>query len=102
MKKSGKDNPYRLKRDAAVALEYDPESSGAPRVTAKGSGLIAQKIIDLAKKYNIPIKEDPDLVHILSRLELNREIPPAVYRVVAEILAFVYSLNQKYDLKKGP
>ena len=87
-------------RQRAVAVKYDPEVSGAPRVTAKGSGLLAQKIIDLARKHHIPIKEDPDLVQILSKLQLNQEIPQAVYRVVAEILAFVYSLNNKYDVKK--
>ncbi len=88
------------KRGHAVALGYDPEASGAPRVTAKGSGFLAQKIIELARKHNIPIKEDPDLVQILSKLELNQEIPSAVYKVVAEVLAFVYSLNRKYPVKK--
>ncbi|MBI5186321.1 MAG: EscU/YscU/HrcU family type III secretion system export apparatus switch protein [Nitrospinae bacterium] len=88
------------KREQAVTLKYDPEVAGAPRVTAKGSGLIARKIIELARKHNIPVKEDPDLMQILSRLELNQEIPSSVYRVVAEVLAFVYSLNQKYGMKK--
>jgi flagellar biosynthesis protein len=88
-------------REKAVSLKYDPEVSGSPRVTAKGSGLVARKIIELARKHNIPVKEDPDLIQILSRLELNQEIPPSVYKVVAEILAFVYSLNQKYGTKKN-
>jgi len=84
------------KRERAVALEYNPKISTAPRVTAQGVGLIATKIIALALKNNIPIKEDPDLVQILASLELNQEIPSSVYKVVAEVLAFVYSLNQKY------
>ncbi len=98
MKKTAKGS-YFSKREHAVALKYGPEISGAPKVAAKGSGLLAQKIIELAKKHNIPIKEDPDLVQILARLELNQEIPPSVYKVVAEILAFVYSLNQQYPSK---
>ncbi len=49
----------------AVALKYDSETDSAPRVTAKGSGKIAQKIIELAQKHNIPIKDDPDLVNVI-------------------------------------
>jgi flagellar biosynthesis protein len=77
----------------AVALKYSPLRDTAPKITAKGRGIIAEKIIDLAKKHNIPIQKDPDLVHILSQLNLEDEIPESVYQVVAEILAFVYSLN---------
>ncbi len=79
----------------AVALRYHPESDKAPRVTAKGSGRVAEKIIEIAQKLNIPIKDDPDLVEILSKLDVEEEIPPGIYIVVAELLAFVYSLNRK-------
>ncbi|HOK06387.1 MAG TPA: EscU/YscU/HrcU family type III secretion system export apparatus switch protein [Syntrophales bacterium] len=79
----------------AAALRYDPGKDRAPKVTAKGRGFIAEKIIALAKKHDIPIKEDPHLVQILYRLDLDEEIPPKVYRAVAEILAFVYRLNEK-------
>jgi flagellar biosynthesis protein len=68
-------------------------------VTAKGKGFIADKIIALAKENNIPIKEDPDLVHLLSQVDLNREIPASLYQVVAELLSFVYKLNGEYSAK---
>ncbi len=85
----------------AVALKYIPQKDRAPKVTAKGSGFLAQKIIDLAQKHGIPIKEDPALIQILAQLDLNQEIPPAVYIIVAEILVFVYSLNKKWHEIEG-
>ena len=57
---------------------------------------MAEKIIDLALRHGIPLQENPALIQILSQLDLNQEIPPAIYVVVAEILAFVYSLNKGY------
>jgi flagellar biosynthesis protein len=83
----------------AVALRYKTGDDNAPRVTAKGTGLIAEKIIEMARKHGIPIKDDPDLIEVLSRLDLNEEIPPELYVVVAELLAFVYRLNGKKGLK---
>jgi len=79
----------------AVALKYDPQKDAAPVLAAKGRGFVAEKIIDIAKKNRIPIKEDPNLVQILSKLEIDEQIPPVLYKAVAEILAFVYSLNEK-------
>ena len=92
MKEKGKKT---LKK--AVSLQYEPHKHEAPMVTAKGQGLVAEKIIEIAKKHNIPIKDDPDLVEILSQLELEEQIPPTVYQVVAEILSFIYHLNKKYQ-----
>ncbi len=91
------------KAKTAVSLKYNPEKNTAPKVTAKGQGSIAEKIISFAKENNIPIKEDPDLVQVLSQVNLNQEIPPAVYQVVAELLAFVYKMNQNYKpaISKG-
>jgi len=80
----------------ATAIEYDRERDPAPRVTARGRGLTAEKIIELATKHGVPIKEDPVLAQILSRLDIDEEIPPELYKVVAEILAFVYSVNERY------
>ena len=82
---------------SAVALKYHTETDAAPKVTAKGEGLIAERIIALAKENQVPIKEDPDLVQILSQVDINKEVPPSVYKVVAELLAFVYKLNNKYQ-----
>jgi len=83
----------------AVALKYKPGQENAPTVTAKGIGSVAEKIIDIARKQGIPVKDDPDLVEVLSRLDLDEEIPPELYVIVAELLAFVYSLNRKKGSK---
>jgi flagellar biosynthesis protein len=82
---------------SAVSLRYDNRVNKSPVVTAKGRGLIAYKIISLAKENNVPIKEDPDLVHLLSQVDLNKEIPASLYQVVAELLSFVYKLNGEYS-----
>ena len=78
----------------AVALRYDPDQDTAPRVVAKGKGRTAQQIIDLARKNNVPVRPDPNLVQVLSRLNLDQEIPPEVYQAVAAILAFLYRVNR--------
>ena len=78
----------------AAAIRYDGERDRAPRVTARGRGIIAEKIIALAQEYGIPLKSDPDLIQILSKLEVGTEIPVELYRAVAEILAFIYSINE--------
>ena len=85
----------------AVALKYVPKVDRAPKVTAKGSGLVAEKILELAKQHGVPIQEDPVLVQILAQLDFYQEIPPSVYGVVAEILAFIYKMNQKYRKASG-
>lgn len=79
----------------AVALKYHREKDNAPRVTAKGTGIIAEKILELAEKEGIPISEDPDLVTALAQLDFYDEIPAELYHAVAEILAFAYRLNNK-------
>ncbi len=92
------------KRDihkSAVALKYKPPEDSAPKVTAKGRGVIAERIIEEALKHDIPLKEDPDLIQILSLLDIGEDIPPSVYKVVAEILAFVYSLNNRFEEVQG-
>jgi flagellar biosynthesis protein len=86
----------------AAALRYTPESDSAPKVIAKGRGNIAERIIELAKKNNIPIKSDPNLVQILSKLNIDEQIPVEIYRAVAEILAFVYSVNNRYRDTSAP
>lgn len=81
----------------AVALLYKHGQEPAPRVTAKGSGWVAERIIDAARAHGIPVKEDPDLLTVLSKLDIEEEIPAGVYIVVAELLAFVYSMNRKKE-----
>lgn len=82
------------KKKKAAALKYDPATGSAPKVTAKGKGKVAENIIAIAEKHNIPIKKDPDLVEVLSRLDMNQEIPQEIYVAVAELLAFVYAINK--------
>ncbi len=78
----------------AAALRYDGNRDRAPRITAKGRGQIAEKIIDIARENNIPLYEDQNLIQVLDALDVDTEIPPELYRAVAEVLAFVYRLNK--------
>lgn len=82
----------------AVALRYDQGKDRAPRVVAKGERLLAERIIEIARSHGIHIHEDPDLVAVLATLDINREIPESLYYTVAEVLAFVYRLNQEMAL----
>ena len=83
----------------AVALKYQQKLDNAPTVVAKGKGKMAEKIIEIARENNIYIHNDPDLIEVLSHLDLNEEIPPDLYIIVAELLAFVYSLNSGQNLR---
>ena len=78
----------------AVALNYDEES--APRVTAKGTGDIAEHILEIARAHKIPLQENPELVKVLVELELGTEIPEALYLAVAEVIAFAYMLRGRF------
>jgi flagellar biosynthesis protein len=79
----------------AVALRYTPGKDRAPKVVAKGRGTLAERILEVARAHDIPIREDKNLVQILSRLDLDQQIPAELYRVVAEILAFVYRVSRQ-------
>ncbi len=83
----------------AAALKYDKENAAAPKLTAKGRGMVAEKIIALAEAEGIPLYRDPDLIEILDKTELDTEIPLEVYAIVAEIFAYVYKVNQQKKLK---
>ena len=80
----------------AAALKYDDNRDRAPRITAKGRGQVAEKIIDIARENNIPLYEDRNLIQVLDALDVDTEIPPELYRAVAEVLAFVYRLNKTH------
>ena len=84
-----------VNKKKAVALGYNRSQDNAPKVLASGAGEIANKIISLAKEHDIPIKEDPDLIEILSKLEVDQEIPPNLYKAVAEIFSFLYKITNK-------
>ncbi len=82
----------------AAALKYERGSDNAPRVVATGRGEIAKRIIEIAREHGIPIHHDPDLVEVLTTLELYEEIPPELYRAVAEILAYIYMVTKKKEV----
>lgn len=76
----------------AVALSYG-QNKGAPKVVAKGRGLIAQAIIERAKQHGVFVHESEDLVGLLMKVELDQEIPPQLYLAVAELLSWLYRLE---------
>lgn len=78
----------------AVALAYQTGAS-APTVVAKGRGLIAQAIIDRARENGIYVHQSQELVALLMQVELDKDIPPVLYRVVAELLAWLYHVEQQ-------
>jgi len=81
----------------AMALGYEKSKQGAPSVRAKGRGEVAQRILELASKNEIPIRREPDLLRLLEPLELGEEIPFEAYQAVAEILAFLYRVGGRED-----
>jgi flagellar biosynthesis protein len=92
-KKRGGD--LRMTKKKVAALKYDIEKDNAPKVVAAGSGTIGEKIIEIAKENNIPLYSDKQLVEQLIKLELGSTIPPNLYQVVAEILVYIYSLEEE-------
>jgi len=87
------------KRKQAVALTYDEKQAVAPVIVAKGKGLTADKILEEAKKHQIPIQEDPSLVELLGKLNINEKIPEELYQAVAEVFAFIYKTDQLMNKK---
>lgn len=80
----------------AAALRYDREGGDqAPRVVAAGSGLIADRILEIARESGLPVHEDPALAEALARLELEQEIPPELFVAVAEVLVWAYGLERR-------
>jgi flagellar biosynthetic protein FlhB/flagellar biosynthesis protein len=79
----------------AIALKYDKEKDVAPRVVAKGLRLKAEQIREIAKKYNIPMMKNLPLASALYRVDVGQEVPEELYDAVAEILNFVYALQQE-------
>lgn len=77
----------------AVALRYDGTS--APVVTAKGEGYVADEILRVAREHDIPIRDEPDLVRVLSKVRLGEEIPRSLYVAVAQVIAFAFMLKGK-------
>lgn len=84
-----------LSTDYAVALGYDYAKQAAPKVLAKGQGHIAQKIVQIAIDEGIEIRQDADLIQILKAVDIDEEIPVEAFAAVAEIISYVYQVNNK-------
>ncbi len=87
-------------QQSAVALAYSGDEA-APRVVAKGRGLVAQAIIERAHQHGIYVHESKELVALLIQVDLDQRIPPALYRAVAELLVWVYRLEQGRSAPAG-
>lgn len=90
------------KRKKAVALRYSQEKEQAPRVVASGAGFLAEKILEIAQKNGVSVREDSVLAEALSLIELGSEIPEELYLAVAQILAEIISADQKQQKYISP
>ncbi|WP_108669714.1 EscU/YscU/HrcU family type III secretion system export apparatus switch protein [Peribacillus acanthi] len=88
-------------RKSAIALGYESSKDQAPKILAKGKGKVAENILEVAKENGVAIQEDPSLVELLGKLEINQTIPEELYQAVAEIFAFIYRVD-KQAKKKPP
>ena len=85
----------------AVALRYKPERDAAPIVLAKGQDAIALRIVQIAEENQVAVMENVPLARALyAQTELNQEIPPALYAAVAEVLVYIFRLNEKKQIVK--
>ncbi|MFZ6817463.1 EscU/YscU/HrcU family type III secretion system export apparatus switch protein [Undibacterium sp. Ji22W] len=94
---SKSDQPIR----SAVALSYGQEDK-APKIVAKGKGLVAEEIIARANEHGVFIHQSQELVSLLMKVDLDDNIPPALYRVVAELLAWLYHIENELSASKPP
>ena len=78
----------------AVALKYDMQKDSAPRVVAKGKGHTAEHILEAAQKSSVPVYQNKTLVNMLMALDIDREIPPELYKAIAEVMAYVYKMDK--------
>jgi flagellar biosynthesis protein len=84
----------------AIALTYD--GNHAPTLTAKGDEELAEEILRIAREYEVPIYENPELVRLLAKMELGDSIPEELYRTIAEIIAFAWNLKGKFPAGHDP
>lgn len=94
------EGPQPESRKTAIALRYNVEKDKAPLILATGRGPIAEEIMRVAEENQIPLYEDPELAQLLGKLELEAEIPPELYVLVAEVLFFVYQLDRMAEKRE--
>ncbi|WP_250514220.1 EscU/YscU/HrcU family type III secretion system export apparatus switch protein [Caballeronia sp. INDeC2] len=98
---SGQDHPPYTRRQA-TALAYDAGNrEAAPRVVAKGYGMVAEMIVQRAKEAGLYVHESPEMVSLLMQVDLDAHIPPALYQAVAELLSWVYRLENEGPMREG-
>jgi flagellar biosynthesis protein len=90
----------RSRRRAAAALAYDPGEDRAPRLVARGRGLVAERIVALARAADVPVAADAALAEALVRVDLLREVPEELYLAVAEVIAFLYRMAEPGRLER--
>lgn len=88
------------KVDKAVALKYDSQQTSAPKIIAKGKGEIAKKILQKANEFDIPIFKNEALAESLLKLDVDEQIPPNLYKAVAEVFVWLMKAEQKAQLSK--
>ena len=86
--------PGRSMVSQAAALRYETNAM-APRLVAKGEGFMAQALVDRAKQAGVPLNESPELAQLLMQVDLDQLIPPTLYAVVAQVLAWAYTVDQR-------
>ena len=84
----------------AVALRYDTTKENAKKVVGKGQGKIAERIIKIAEENELPIKKDEDLVELLTKIDVDKEIPNNLYKAVAEVFSFIYNITNKKEVEE--
>lgn len=94
------ETPAAPSRRSAIALRYNVEQDRAPMILATGRGPIAEEIMRVAEENRIPLYEDPELADLLTKLELDTEVPPELYVLVAEVLFFVYQLDRMAEKRE--
>lgn len=93
------DHDKNEKLKQAVVIRYDKDQDMAPRVTAKGRGYVADHIISLGKQHSVPLYQNKTLTSMLMAIEIDKEIPPELYSAIAEVLAYIYRLDQGLSKK---
>ena len=103
---NGKKSEEELKKEAiqkrqAIAMRYEADVTTAPKVVAKGSGYLAEQILDTARRHGVPVYQNKTLTAMLMAVHLDREIPPELYQAVAEVLAYVYRVDQRLGRRRA-
>ncbi len=92
--------PLKTSERSAIAIKYDIEKDAAPVILAVGKGTFAEEILKVAEDNKIPLFEDKNLANLLIKLEVDTEVPAELYTLVAEVLAFVFRLDQMVSKRK--